>query len=60
VISFQRLKLARFGALAVTVLAMFFASIVSADEIEVQFSGVVTGSSGPAVSVGDSFSGYFT
>lgn len=41
-------------------MAMVCASVVKAGEIEVQFSGVVTGSSGPAVSVGDSFSGYFT
>lgn len=34
--------------------------MAKADEIEVQFSGVVTDSNGPAVSVGDSFSGYFT
>jgi hypothetical protein len=54
------MKFARFGALAVTALAMAGASIVKADEIEVQFSGVVTDSNGPAVSVGDSFSGYFT
>jgi len=54
------MKIARFGALAVAVFAMVCASMVKADEIEVQFSGVVTDSSGPAVSVGDSFSGYFT
>jgi hypothetical protein len=54
------MKVARFGALAVAALVMVCASMVKADEIEVQFSGVVTNSNGPAVSVGDSFSGYFT
>jgi len=46
--------------LAIAMLVMVCVSAVKADEIEVQFSGVVTGSSGPAISVGDSFSGYLT
>ena len=54
------MEFARFRALVAAALAMGCVSMVKADEIEVQFSGAITDSSGPAVSVGDTFSGYFT
>jgi len=54
------MKFSRFSAIALAAGVIVSASMLKADEIEVQFSGVITNSSGPAVSVGDSFSGYFT
>ena len=54
------MKFARFGALAITALAMACASM-KADEIVVQFSGVITNAGGaPGLDLGDSFTGEFS
>jgi hypothetical protein len=55
------MKFCRLAASALVVLAASVcASALKADTIEIQFSGTISGTNAPGISVGESFSGEFT